>query len=113
MFRSQNTTAIRRNDHPEVLTSDRIAPGLPHTPVPRKTRFRLLAKLYRAAHIGLLGSLRKVSTDYFMRLPPFPGFAWRKDDIFGMDRLRAGLVRRSFFHALNQIDQRVDPLAVR
>jgi hypothetical protein len=28
MFRSQNTTPIRRNDHPEVLRSDRITLGL-------------------------------------------------------------------------------------
>ena len=52
------------------------------TPAPRKTRFRLLARLYRTAQIGLLGSLRKVSTVYVMRLPPFPGFAWRKDGVF-------------------------------
>jgi hypothetical protein len=55
------------------------------TPVPRKTRFRLLAKLYRAVHIGLLGPLRKVSTVYLTSFPPFPGFAWRKDEVFAVD----------------------------
>ncbi len=55
-------------------------------PVPRKTRFRLQAKLCRAVQIGLLGSLRMVSTVYLMRFPPFPSFAWRKDDIFGTHR---------------------------
>ncbi len=46
------------------------------TPVPRKTRFRLVANLYRAGFVPA-GSHRKVSEYVSTYHPPFPGFAWR------------------------------------
>ena len=41
--------------------------------------------IYREQDSIPAGSHRKVSAFYVIPLPPFPGFAWRKDVIFGRD----------------------------
>src|SRR5262245_62163821 len=53
----------------------RFARGV--APPGRKTRFRLLARLYRGAP-GPLGSSERFLRCFLHRFPPFPGLPWRK-----------------------------------
>src|SRR5262245_45016204 len=47
-------------------------------PTGRKTRFRLLARLYRVGSLSHWVPPKRFLRCFLHRFPPFPGFPWRK-----------------------------------